>query len=149
MTWYYEFLDSWAFGAYLTERSSHTCNMRDGFVTFTEYFSPLSLFHYSYKLPWYSIDMVLRILRFLGIWCISDREIKSHMQYEGWLRNFYWIFLTSHPISLLIQTALVLDWHGTVDDMVPQMTWYHEFLGLWALSENFLLYIIYPYRPKL
>ena len=37
MTWYHEFLDSWAFGAYLMEISSHTCIMRDAFVTLTEY----------------------------------------------------------------------------------------------------------------
>ena len=86
-------------------------------------------------------DIVLRILRFLCIWCISDREIKSHLQYERWFCNFYWIFVTFLPTLLLIQTALVFDWHGTVHDMVPRILW---FLGIWCISgRKIQLYLQY------
>ena len=82
-------------------------------------------------------DMVPRILRFLGIWCITDREIKSYLQYERCLCNFNWIFVAFLPTLLLMPTALVLDWHGTVDDMVPRIL---RFLG--ALSANLI------YKPS-
>ena len=77
--------------------------------------------------------MVLRILRFLGIWCISDREIKSHLQYQRWFCHFYWIFVTFLPTLLRIQTVLVFDWHGTVHDMVPRIL---RFLGIWCISDG-------------
>ena len=52
------YIDSWAFGAYLIEKSSPTSNMREAFVTLTEYRWLFSLPYYSYKLPWYLIAMV-------------------------------------------------------------------------------------------
>ena len=101
--------------------------MREAFVTLTEYLCLLSPYLSTRRdchgawLTWDRRWNGTTNSKVLGIWIISDREIKSYLQYERWFCNFYWIFLTSLLTLLLSQTALVLDWHGTVDDMVPRI----------------------------
>ena len=119
--------------------------MRDAFVTLTEYLLLFALLYYSYKLPWYLIDMVPYMTwyhEFSGFfWALSANLI--YKPSDSYKMREAFVTLTEYLLRFSPYLSTRRECHGT------WLTWYcrwngttnSKVLGHWAKVSHCLSYI--------